>query len=92
MDPQQGGHRGGHHLHPRGGRAGAPEVGSSALTSISAKKLSDGGSISPTSWAIVGEGSVASWIAPAGTPVTAPPEPLTWTPSVRSAARSWRAA
>ena len=63
-----------------------------AFTSISAKKLSEGGSISPTSWAIVGEGSVASWMAPEGSAVAAPPEPLTRTPSVRSAARSWRAA
>ena len=77
---------------PPGSSPRPPRRAPIAFTSISAKKLSEGGSISPTSWAIVGEGSVASWIAPAGTPVTAPPEPLTWIPSVRSAARSWRAA
>ena len=38
---------------------------------VSAKKLSDGGSISPISWEIVGEGSCASVTAPGG--VTAAP-------------------
>ena len=59
--------------------------------SVSAKKLSDGGSISPSICAIVGDCAWASGVAPAGVSA-APLEPLILTPSAFSAAHSWRAA
>ena len=37
-----------------------------SLTSVSAKKLSDGGSVSPSSVVSVGDWTSASWVAPAG--------------------------
>ena len=56
-----------------------------SLTSVSAKKLSDGGSISPTSWLIVGDATEARSVA-AGGVGAAPIGPWMETPSAWSVA------
>ncbi len=68
-----------------------PKRAPRSLSSVSAKKLSEGGSISPSSWATVGDGAVASWTAPGGV-LAAPLAPRMLTPSALSAWRSLRAA
>jgi len=61
------------------------------LKSVSAKKLSDGGSIKPINWATVGDCTRASPIAPAGVEA-APLLPAIATPLPFRAAHSLRAA
>ena len=43
-----------------------PKRAPRSLTSVSAKKLSDGGSVSPSRVVSVGDWTCASWVAPAG--------------------------
>src|SRR4029077_7548239 len=62
-----------------------------SLVSVSAKKLSEGGSIRPSSCVTVGEDTWASGAAPDGG-LAAPLTPRTLTPLAFSAAHSLRAA
>jgi len=55
-----------------------PKRAPRSLTSVSAKKLSDGGNVSPSNPLIVGDWTAASWVAPAGV-AAAPEDPPTVT-------------
>ncbi len=68
-----------------------PNSAPRSLRSVSAKKLSDGGSVRPSSCATVGEETCASSTAPGGVGA-APLEPRMLTPSPFSALHSALAA
>ena len=71
----------------------APNLAPRSLSSVSAKKLSDGVLVSSTSFAIVGELTDVSMVAAAGVvPVLTGRPPDSLIPSARSAARSRRPA